>query len=503
MRNKRIIWAAAALMLLAGLSGCQKTDYNGKEIRFTATSQGAPDTKTQYSGVTDSHNIERIDWVSGDKVRIYSDVATASNDAEYHWADYAISNITPSGATSKGELTVTSAHGGLTWGTGTHKFYAVYPAPTSAEADKGTVKGPAGSGIVFSIPASQTGKATTVKSLEDGMTDMTVYYPSTENAYLLAYASRAEADAAAPLDFSPAYTAFHISAGRDDKDITINSVSLKASSTNALAGNVTATNDGSGWSYAKPVYSAGGNDVLTFFFDGSAPVLTTSNPTVDFVLYALPQDLTQLTLEFNLTIDSSPAKRTLKLKTATAGSYYGRSYGADDWLIFNACKKSYIKGLLIPGSTWTIDNTTEIKMQESVADWEDDTTINPVEYGTSGIIFNATGLNQTGTGGKSFDFSLFAPAGKIWKVTARNASDGFVATDVVLKLETGSASTGGVLSGTIGSPNPWIHFTADSGPAGNYYLTFSVDVDGTEYSIDSEVARGGWGTGKTYSYFSF
>lgn len=501
MRNKRIIWAAAAVILLAALPGCQKTDYSGREIRFTATSHGAPDTKTQYSGKT-TGNIERIDWVSGDKVRIYSDVATAGNDAEYHWADYAVSNITESGANSNGELTVTSPQGGLTWGTGTHKFYAVYPAPTSAEATKGTVKGPAGSGIVFSIPASQTGKATTVKSLEDGTTDMTVYYPSTENAYLLAYASRKEADAAAPLEFGPAYTAFHIRAGRADKDITINLVSLK-SSTNALAGEVTATNDGTGWSYVTPGYSTGVNDALTFSFDGTAPTLTTTNPTVDFVFYALPQDLTQLTLEFNLTIDSSPAKRSLKLKTATAGTYNGRSYGADDWLVFDACKKSYIKGLLIPGSTWTVDNTTPVVLRESVADW-DDNAQNP-NYGTD-LVVNASGLDEV-TPGVSYRFSIYEPEGKTWKIKVLNSS-GAVVPGVKITRDnhpgtTDPADGDGELTGTIrkgstAAPS-LIEFSLSGSTSGsNCTLSFSVVADEKEYSINSEVVRGTWGSGYQY-----
>jgi len=504
MQSKRIMWAALALVLLAG---CQKTPQSGQIVRFTAVSQPAVLTKVQYTGDLAGGTKERIDWKQGDKIRIYSEGATASNDPSYYWADYAVtSDGTADGAVSKAKISVTSSssQGGLTWGSGTNTFYAIYPTPGTADA-AATVKGTSGAPFSGSIPAAQSGTAISVKDLSDQSASINVYYPSAP-AYHLAYASMSEPPTEATLAFDPAYTAFHVSAGYKDTDMTIKSVTLKAASGNALSGDFTAYRGGSGWTFGCPAYASGSNDAVTFTFAGGNPELSSTKPKVEFVLYALPKELTNLTLDFLVEIAGVEKHRTLELKTAAAGTYYGHTYAAGESLIFNACKKSYIKGLLIPGSTWTIDGSTEIKMQESVEDWEDDTTITPVEYGTSGIIFNATGLNQTGTGGKSFDFSLFAPAGKTWKVTARKASDGSVATGVVLRLETGAASTGGVLSGTIGSPNPWIHFTAESGTSGeNYYLTFSVDVDGTgtEYSIDSEVARGGWGPGKSYSYFSF
>lgn len=502
MQSKRIMWAASALVLLAG---CQKTPQSGQIVRFTAVSQPAALTKVQYTGEL-SGTTERIDWKQGDAIRIYSSGATASNDPGYVWADYAVTaDGTASGAYSQAEISVTSSQGGLTWGTSTNTFYAIYPSPGTADA-AATVKGTSGAPFSGSIPAAQSGTAISVKDLSDQSASINVYYPSAP-AYHLAYNSLTEPAAEAALDFSPAYTAFHISAGHNGTDpaITVKSVTLKAASGNAVAGDFTAYRSGSTWTFGCPAYASGSNDAVTFSFAaGSYPVLNSSTSKLELVLYALPQDLTNLTLDFLVDVagEGTDLHRKLDLKMAAAGAYHGHTYSAGDWLIFNKCNKSYIKGLLIPGSTWTIDGFTEIKMQESVADWGD-AAMDAIEYETSGIIFNATGLNQTGTGGKSFDFSLFAPKGKTWKVTARNASGGSVASDVVLKLEGGTTSTSGVLSGTIGSPS-WIHFTAESGTSGdNYYLTFSVDVDGTEYSIDSEVARGGWGPGKSYSYFSF
>lgn len=487
------MWAALALVLLAA---CQKTPQSGQVVRFTAVSKAEPVTKTGYTGDKDG-NKERIDWKTGDAIRIYSDRATASNNNTYKWADYTVSGSPiNSGATSKADISVTSAQGGLTWiDDDAHAFYAIYPSPGGGDASD--IKGTSTAPFSGNIPAGQNGtEVTGLKPIADDCLDH-VYYPPMDNAYMVAFKSLSNSVSKAYLDFEPAYTAFHICAGYKDTDITLKSVELSSVSS-ALTGDFEMYYDSGSWTYPPVARDPGYNDKITFKFkDGDNNdkdiTLNSTNPKVEFVLFALPQDLSGLTLKFNVEIGSEAKYRTLELK----------SIAGNAWIDFYARHKALLKGLLIPGATWTINNTTEIKMQESVADW-DDATITPVEYGTSGIIFNATGLNQTGTGGKSFDFSLFAPAGKTWKVTARNASNGSVATDVVLKPETGPDSTGGVLSGTIGSSNPWIHFTAESGTSGeNYYLTFSVDVDGTEYSIDSEVARGGWGPGKSYSYFSF
>lgn len=478
MQHNRFIWGATALILLAG---CQKTDKTGTEIRFEARSLPETATKAVYTGDKNDSGFERIDWEVGDKIRIYNDKATCSGDANYYWADYTVGSVaSSSNRYSTGQLNVSSSRGGLTWGTGTHTFYGVYPSPeTDEDADKHDL-----SSFNGTIQQTQTGKLSDINAWTG---TGKVYYPSNNKPILVGYA-QLTAGTDGTLDFEPAYSAFHISAGVDVA-MTVTSVELR-SADHKLCGEFTVSRSGSAWSFGGLSVSDAADKAVTFTLPSPGVTLNTSDK-LELVLYTVPQTLDDLTLVFHTNMGG----RTLELKKAAAAG--------GDWVAFSACHKAYIKGLLVPGATWTIDNTTEIKMQESVADWGD-AAMDAIEYETSGIIFNATGLNQTGTGGKSFDFSLFAPAGKTWKVTARNASDGSVAKEVEITPETGSASTDGVLSGIIGSPNPWIHFTADSGTDGNnYYLTFSVDVDGTEYSIDSEVARGGWGPGKTYSYFSF
>ena len=512
MQSKRIMWAALALVLLAA---CQKTPQSGQIVRFTAVSQPAVLTKVQYTGDLAGGTKERIDWKQGDAIRIYSEGATASNNNSYTWADYAVTaDGTDLGAVSKAEISVTSPQGGLTWGSGTNTFYAIYPKPTAPD-DAATVRGgTSGTPFNCTVPAAQEGTAISVKDLSNQSgSNINVYYPTNASAYHLAYASMSEPATEAALAFEPAYTAFHISAGHKDGDpnITIKSVTLKAASGNAVAGDFTAYYGGSAWTFGCPDYASGSNDAVTFTFPGGNPVLSGTDK-VEFVLYALPQNLTNLTLDFLVDVDGvgTNLHRTLELKTATAGTYNGRSYAAGDWLIFSACKKAYIKGLLIPGATWTIDSSTNITvLSTSVDPWIN--TPSDIIYG-GGPVINASGLDEVNTTTHEYSFSIYSPENKKWKVTVLdsdgNVANGVNSVNVVtvtrLNKKAGSSdpdSDDGVLTGTIGGgPDeaPALVRFSLSGSGGPYTLTFCVIVEGREYSIDTEVVRGD-GSGNGFS----
>lgn len=122
----RILWAVAALVLLAG---CQKFGGAGKAIRFSAVSRPDAATKTAYSGVV-TGGYERIDWVAGDKIRIKSNVAQTEGGDEY--ADYTLGTITASGSISSSKATPDGGHG-LLWGDGSHDFWAAYPYTATVE----------------------------------------------------------------------------------------------------------------------------------------------------------------------------------------------------------------------------------------------------------------------------------------------------------------------------------------------------------------------------------
>lgn len=499
MQSKRIMWAASALVLLAG---CQKTPQSGQIVRFTAVSQPAVLTKVQYTGEL-SGGKERIDWKQGDAIRIYSEGAKASNDPSYTWADYAVTaDGTGDDAVSKAEISVTSSQGGLTWGTGDNKFYAIYPSPGGSADVATTVRGTSGTPFNCTIPTAQEGTAISVKDLSNQSgPNINVYYPTNASAYHLAYAYMSEPATEATLAFDPAYTAFHISAGHKDgdPDITIKSVTLKAASGNAVAGSFTAYYGGSGWTFGCPTYAIDSNDAVTFTFAGDNPKLTTSNPKVEFVLYALPQDLTNLTLDFLVEISGAEKHRTLELKIAAAKDYNGHHYAAGDWLIFNACKKAYIKGLLIPGASWTIDTGTTIQVKTTaVKGW---TEVKPgITYDTDPVI-NASGLDELDHLEHLYEFFIYSPTGATWQVKVLNSSKALAEGVTITREERPdsepASGNNGVLTGTVGGGKAdapgRVRFKL-SGSGGPYTLSFSVkiSVGGTvyEYPINTEVIRG-------------
>ena len=481
------IWAALALVLLAA---CQKTPQSGQVVRFTAVSKAEPVTKTGYTGVKDGTK-ERIDWKTGDAIRIYSDRATASNDNTYKWADYTVSGSpTALEATSRADISVTSAQGGLTWiDDAAHAFYAIYPSPGGGDASD--IKGTSGSPFEGTIPAAQLGtKVDGLTAIESGCLT-SVYYPPMNNAYMVAFNSLSNSGSKAYLDFEPAYTAFHICAGRKDTDITLKSVELSSVSS-ALTGDFTMYADGGSWTYPAVARIAGNNDKITFTFSGGDIVLDSSNPQVEFVLFALPQNLSGLTLKFNVEIGSEAKYRTLELKRIAG----------DAWIDFSARHKALLKGLLIPGSTWTVDDTTPVVLRESVALWDD--KIDDITYGT-GPVVNASGLDQKKDASDhwtDYTVSIYAPEGGTWKIEVLGTgSDGVTLTqeDIAPAINTGTKT----LEGTIGSPAK-IHFTLSGSTGGNNCtLSFSVITDkGTtdqrEYSINSEVTRNRWGSAYQY-----
>jgi len=491
----KILWALAALVLLAG---CQKSGGAGKEIRFSAvTRPDASQTKTAYSGDLVGGK-ERINWSTTDIIRIYSTQAVCNNDDSYHWADYKPSTVTTSGVNSNaGSLTPQADRGGLAWGdASSYDFYAIYPAP--ADDPAATVRGTSTTPFQCAITAGQVGTATSVSAIETGAST-TVYYPPMSNAHMVAYDSETKG-ADIDLLFEPAYTAFHIVAGApsSEPDKVIKSVALTSAST-ALAGAYTAYFDGTNWTYGT---TSATDMTVTFTFD-SGNYTIAAGEWVEFVLFALPQVLTDLTIVFTMGDNST---RSLKLKKNTPDG----TTNAAGFINFAPCKKHYIKGLLIPESIWTVNNTTPVILREMAAeDWNDETS--DIAYGDSPIV-NASGLDEVNLSTHSYRFSIYEPHGQTWKIKVLDSS-GNVKTGVTIVRDTtipsgssDSASGSGELTGTIRGGDPsapalvQFHLTGSTGGE-NCTLSFSVVAGGTEYSINSEVVRGSWGTG--YSYINF
>ena len=335
MRTSRfIISIAAAAACLLGFSGCTKS-LSGLEIRFRAmTSPSAPVTKTAFSGETydgGGKTYERIDWSDGDIIVL----AMKNNETAMATQNYSVHTISTAGVNSRTDLKPSGAENGLTWGEGTHDFWSGYPASKVTVGDHT---------LSATIPAAQVAKY----SRKTG--NVVSFTPDMSDAIMVASLQCVPADNGINLDFYPAFTTFDFTVGAND-NITITSFEMETSTyetetstTMPLAGGVTATFDpaaGMACSYAA---SGSTSNTVSLVFhnengDAYNPIITPTT-SMNFKVFALPQDITGIRITFNL---NDGTHRSLRLKQS------------GNWITFPAAAKINISGLLVPGAIWYIN----------------------------------------------------------------------------------------------------------------------------------------------------
>ena len=324
---KTLLLFAGAVLLVAG---CGKQNWMegtysrraGDPVVFGVGTRDM-ETRTVYGDVNtvSGKKIQDINWVSGDRIRVYSpDCIRASWNDSHQWADYVVNPVT--GPLNRGTLSNVQANG-LSWGdAGDHTFYAIYPSPGTSEAEN-----PAGAGgaFTYSIPASQEVSA------------------QMQYAYMLAAASASNnkvSGDAVELDFTPAFTAFEFQLRSADPDVQLLSIEIESASM-ALVGDATAQYDAGTdkYAYAGPARTDSNKSVSVTAATGT--VLATDS---DYVLtvFGLPLDLTGLTLRLTVKYPDadSPETKSLALKYSdTAATHPG------EYVTFGACKKHIIKGV--------------------------------------------------------------------------------------------------------------------------------------------------------------
>jgi len=474
------------LLVSALLSGCDKSPQQqdgGKEIRFKAVTQAAPQTKTSYSSIKAGSPLkERINWEKGDLVRIYSDKAYCLMKEDQKWADYRIAYVVspdPDNDTeSWGEIVPVAVsgvayHGGLQWAdNNAHTFYAIYPTPATAGGTEFTLAN-AQIDAGMTIPATQTVTSRNVPDIDDPGSNIDVYYPNMSYAYMLGYFSIAnpESSLEEDLPFEPAYTAFHIGFSVTNAS-TIKYVALESNDGTALNGGFSAAYSG-GWTY--DCTGATGTKVSTQELD----IALTPGNYLEVELFALPQNIGELFLKIGIDNGAGGVlERTLPLKSA--GS----------WIPITACHKIYLRGVVAPGAAWTITDASAVEVKENtiIAPWTDEDL--PMQYGNTDPVINASKI--AGNSGH-YNFSVYAPKGQTWKIQVLDGIAGSPVSTVHI-TQNGNKNNGdpvnnegnGTLTGEIGDPAK-VDFTLGGGATGTFWLSFSVIVGGVEYSINSEV----------------
>lgn len=293
-----LVAAGLVTALSAVLFSCTKEPGVGDGIRFRASAygpSGSPSTKTVYGSIDNtSQTYQMLNWVEGDKVRIYSPQAGLQEDAENHFDDCVVDGVTADGNTSV--ATVSSTHGnGLVWGEeNPHYFYAVYPSP--AVNSNITIEEGTGNAVTVTgtIPATQT---LTWPSGDYSGASTVVGTPDMNYAYMYASTSSTPSSSV-DLTFQQAFTAFQIEvSGASATPVTVSSFTLSSTSS-ALSGTFTLAINTLTPSFTGPAYSSGTNNTVGCTLNGGTPVSLTSGNTLILTVFALPFDLSNLSISF-------------------------------------------------------------------------------------------------------------------------------------------------------------------------------------------------------------
>ena len=372
---------ATILLLLAGivltLAGCQKgttpSDLTGKAVRFAATSESLS-TRTSFTGAgtQDGDRIdefnrlylthERINWKEGDQVMIASDYATVLNSTT-KFATYTVASFTEDGNKSYATLEEKVGTEELFFtDEETYKFWGIYPA-SFGDGSK-LVNAQAS----YSISSSQapdtnaepTTTTVTVGEGDDAVTkNLKTFAADMSQAVMLA-AAEGQTAQNVDMEFYPGFTAFEFTLNSAYADIILKELVLKpASASKSLAGSVDAEikkEKGSTFAITYPEAKE-----LTFTFPEGTTI--TKTDYVTFTVFAVPETIEGLTLEFHLGEDGS------EIQTATLKKNVG---GEKQDISFAGCKKHYLRGIAVKGG-W---NFKYLTLDIDVLDWVDlETTI--------------------------------------------------------------------------------------------------------------------------------
>lgn len=322
MRTRSIAKLAGLGLIILAAASCNKEQGSYRGIRFQAKSYGylgvpgAADTKTTYTGQM-TGTTERIEWTNGDLIRIVSDKAYMLDDENVHQCDFCVDGHTEEGAVSSASIDPVDAANALQWRTGKHHFWAMYPSSATAGVPAGTALSSTGT-MTFAIPATQ------VVTKKDG--EMT-WLPNMKQAPMLAHKVTTPS-ASVPLEFTPQFTAFEFTVSKGSlPGVTLTGFRLirmdDTGFTGTLAGTYTIAFDGENGVYeSTPTVTGGASTEIAI--DWSATdnriVLDADHPEFTFTVFALPETLKGLKIEFtgrfSNTGEDFTQTRSLRLRSA-------------------------------------------------------------------------------------------------------------------------------------------------------------------------------------------
>ena len=292
---------------------------DGSEIIFGGRAgfeNNGNDTRTVYTGDTYKYGgktYERIDWIDGDKIEIYSPEASNGPSAHYNITSFTTGDE-GAGATQKGSdyaYLERQGESALRWnGDGIHTFYAMYPSTSMFVREDGTITtveqgiklDKSGDNIVVkgTVPTSQSGTIT-----ESGG-NYTIA-PNMKYAYMVAKTTaNRENNPNVGLSFVPIVTAVEIemivpeNTEKNVHDVLIGEIQVTG---NGIAGDFTA--DLTSWNTGYPTcvnVGDGQGAIQISTWKDNKPLTLKEGKSVKFTVFMRPgADYNNLTISYSPT----------------------------------------------------------------------------------------------------------------------------------------------------------------------------------------------------------
>ena len=428
MKNFKFIYALLAATLF--VTACSDEELinegrvpaaDGSEIIFGGRAgfeNSDPKGRTIYTGdvyTYDSKNFERIDWITGDKIEIYS--PEASNGPSAH---YSITNIDVDENIKTGNYGFLERQGesSLQWnGDGNHTFYAMYPSSTMFNkvnedgsvitVEQGIKLDKSGDDIVVKgiVPSNQTSE---VKEYPEGSGNY-VISPNMNYAYMVAKTTANRIDNPnVGLSFVPIVTAVEIemivpkNTEEDVHDVLIAEIQVTGK---GIAGDFTA--DLTSWTGGYPTCANVGDGQGTIqisTWKDNKPLTLKEGNSVKFTVFMRPgADYSNLTVSYSPTGSGYIRKNLFgtdsnnnaynvniprNLKTRIKNLHLPATYDKETQIVVDASRwmdqladEVEFKALSIPGT----GGTFSYNYDEDYPSWYQQQTLNFEEQWKVGI----------------------------------------------------------------------------------------------------------------------
>lgn len=331
---------AVTVILVSITCGCNDLSFEyGNDIKFNASTGRL--TRADYSGDIVG-SVERIDWESGDKIRI---ACNQVSEPSSKYADYLLESISSDGRYSSAKIGVSTEDNavGLRWGIGDHNFYAVYPSPLMSGVTR-SLDNNIASG---EIPASQS-----VESYS-GTAAAKVAKPDFDASMMMVSSKTVNVKSNSrdvSLDFIPVTTAIQFTiTNKTGEALSTCKVELSSNS-HPLSGPFTC-DIATGESTFTGTLSGCKTVNITF----AEPIVTPIDGTLTFTFFLNPaDDLDDLSL---LVYEQPNKNRFTELKKADKSP-----------VVFSSGVKAIVSGIFVPaGAVW------KVAQKSNVYTWTDGT----------------------------------------------------------------------------------------------------------------------------------